>query len=241
MVPAVLVALLAPDVAKSQERWNWIVSPYLWAVDISTDLETPPPASAAITRRLSFGDVIDKFDGAFLMHAEGQGEDLGAFVDFIYLGLSQDATRRLFRAETDLDSRLFEAAMVWSPGEERFAGANVFAGLRYLDLDIASAITPSGPLGLPPQRVDLDESFSDFMLGARYTWALSDRWGLTLRGDGSWGETEGTWNASVVANYKTRSGAWFFGYRYLDVDAEARNISTDLVIKGPALGYGFTF
>lgn len=227
--------------ARAQERWDWIVAPYLWAVDIGTDLETPPPASSLITRRLSFGDVIDKLDGAFLMHAEGQGEDFGVFADFIYLGLSQDATRRLFHAQSDLDARLFEAAGVWSPGEARFTGVDVFAGLRYLDLDIASAITPTGPLGLPQVRVDLDESFSDFMLGARYTWSLGERWDVTLRGDGSWGETDGTWNASVMANYTMKSGAWYFGYRYLDVDAQAHEVAMDLVIKGPAVGYGFKF
>ena len=227
--------------ASAQDRWNWIVAPYVWAVDISTDLETPPPASAAITRRLSFGDVVDKLDGAFQMHAEGQGEHFGVFADFTYLGLSQDSSRRLFEAESDLDTRLFEAAAVWSPGGQRFTGGEVFAGLRYLDLDIASTITPTGPLGVPQMRVDLDESFSDFMLGARYTWSFAERWGLTLRGDGSWGETEGTWNASLIANYRMKSGAWYFGYRYLDVDAQARDVSTDLVVKGPAIGYGFAF
>ena len=46
---------------------------------------------------------------------------------------------------------------------------------------------------------------NDFMLGARYTWSLSERWGLTLRGDGSFGDTEGTWNTSAVAPKRTDS------------------------------------
>lgn len=241
-ITPVAVALLIPcGAAGAQGRWDWIVAPYVWAVDISTDLETPPPASAVVSRRLSFGDVVDKLDGAFQMHAEGQGEHFGLFADFTYLGLSQDATRRIFQADSDLDTRLFEAAAVWSPGGQRFTGAEVFAGLRYLDLDIASTITPTGPLGVPQFRVELDESFNDFMFGARYTWAFGGRWGLTLRADGSWGDTDGTWNTSIVANYKMKSGAWYFGYRYLDVDAQARSVSTDLVIKGPAIGYGFAF
>lgn len=237
---AAVLACSSTDAA-AQERWHWIVSPYLWAVDVSTDLEVPPPVSSGIARRTGFDDIIDKLDGAFQIHAEGQGDRFGVFADFTYLGLSDENTRRLFRSESDLDARLFEAAAVWSPGEQRFTGADVFAGLRYIDLDISSTITPTGPLALPPIRVDLDKSFSDFMLGARYTWAFGDRWGLTLRGDGSWGDTEGTWNASAIANYKMKHGVWFFGYRYLDVDAEARGVATDLVVKGPAVGYGFKF
>ena len=237
---AAILACSSTDAA-AQERWHWIVTPYLWAVDVSTDLEVPPPVSSGIARRTGFADIIDKLDGAFQIHAEGQGDRFGVFADFTYLGLSDENTRRLFRSESDLDTRLFEAAAVWSPGEQRFTGADVFAGLRYIDLDISSTITPTGPLALPPIRVDLDKSFSDFMLGARYTWAFGDRWGLTLRGDGSWGDTEGTWNASAIANYKMKHGVWFFGYRYLDVDAEARGVATDLVVKGPAVGYGFKF
>lgn len=237
---AAILACSSTDAA-AQERWHWIVTPYLWAVDVSTDLEVPPPVSSGIARRTGFDDIIDKLDGAFQIHAEGQGDRFGVFADFTYLGLSDENTRRLFRSESDLDTRLFEAAAVWSPGEQRFTGADVFAGLRYIDLDISSTITPTGPLALPPIRVDLDKSFSDFMLGARYTWAFGDRWGLTLRGDGSWGDTEGTWNASAIANYKMKHGVWFFGYRYLDVDAEARGVATDLVVKGPAVGYGFKF
>lgn len=239
--PLGLAVLLASPAAASQERWNWIVAPYLWAIDVKTGVEAPILEPDGVVRRASFGDILDKFDGAFQLHGEGQGDRFGLFADFTYLGLSDEESRRLFRTKTDLDTRLFELASVWSPGAERFTGVDVFAGLRYIDLDITATITPTGPLGLPPNRLDASESFSDFMLGARYTWALTDRWGVTLRGDGSWGDTEGTWNASIVANYKMRSGAWFFGYRYLDVDANVRDVTTDLVIKGPEIGYGFKF
>ena len=217
------------------------MAPYLWAIQVKTDLQAPILGPDGVTRRTSFNDVIDNFDGGFQVRAEGQGDRFGVFADFTYLGLANDATRPLFRADIDLDTRLFEVAGVWHFGEERFTGADVFAGLRYIDVDIGSVITPAGPLGVGPIRLDGGESFSDFMLGARYTWALSDRWGLTLRGDGSWGDTEGAWNASIMSNYKMQSGAWYFGYRYLDVDAESGNISTNLVIHGPEIGYGFKF
>lgn len=236
---AAILACSSSD-ACAQERWNWVVAPYLWAVDVNTDLDVPP-LSGGIGRRTGFGDIIDKLDGAFQVHVEGQGDRFGIFADYTYLGLADDTTRPLFRSESDLDTQLFEAAAVWSPAEQRFTGVDVFAGLRYIDLDISSNITPTGPLGLPPIRIDLDRSFSDFMVGTRYTWAFADRWGVTLRGDGSWGDTEGTWNASVVANYKMKSGVWFFGYRYLDVDAQVRGVGVDLVVKGPAVGYGFKF
>ena len=90
-----------------------------------------------------------------------------------------------------------------------------------IDLDFTLQFLPDNP-AFAPRAIDRGETFYDFMVGARYTWAFSDRWSLTLRGDGSWGDTEGTWNASVLGQYRTGNGSWAFGYRYLDVDLESR-------------------
>ena len=143
------------------------------------------------------------------------------FTDFTFLGLADSNDRPRFHTESDLDARLFELAGVWSPGEGRYRGWEVFAGLRYIDVDLTVQFDPANPL-FNTTTFDSSDSYNDFMVGARYTWALSDRWGLTLRGDGSFGDTEGTWNASAVANYRTAHGAWFFGYRYLNVELDHR-------------------
>jgi hypothetical protein len=225
--------------AHAAEDWDWIVAPYVWAASIDTDLETRTPPSSASSDN-SFGDILDKLDGLLQIHIEGQGDRFGAFADFTYLGLSDGNDHRVFRTESDLDARLFELAAVWNPGGELFQGGEVFAGLRYIDVDLTLQLTPRNP-AFAPVTVDSSDSFSDFMLGARYTWALSDRWGLTLRGDGSFGDTEGTWNVSAFANYRTRNGAWYFGYRHLDVEVDTGNANTNITMSGPAVGYGFGF
>ena len=203
-----------PVSAAEGEGWDWIVTPYVWAVSIDTDLETRVPPSS-ISSTITFDDILEKVDGAFQIHIEGQGDRFGAFADFTFLGLSDSNDRQFFRTESDLDTRLFEAAGVWNVSGERFRGMEVFAGLRWFDVDLTMQLRPVNP-AFPGVTVDGGDSYSDFMLGARYTWPLSERWGLTLRGDGSFGDTEGTWNASAIAHYRTQSGVWFFGYRYLD-------------------------
>ena len=95
---------------------------------------------------VSFGDIIDKLDGALQIHAEGQGDSFGAFADLTYLGVSDSNERPRLRTETDVDTVLFELAAVWSPGEERFRGVDVFAGLRYLDVDLTTDLIPANPL-----------------------------------------------------------------------------------------------
>lgn len=234
---AVGMAFVAPQSRAAD--WDWMVAPYGWAPSISTDIETQSPPSSSSTDT-KFGDIVDKIDGAFQIHIEGQGDRWGMFADFTFLGLADDSEHPRFRTESDLDTRLFEIAAVWSPGEGRFEGVDVFAGLRYIDVDMTLELEPTNT-AFPTVTVDGGETFNDAMLGVRYTWALSERWGVTLRGDGSFGDTEGTWNASAVANYRTRNGAWLFGYRHLDIEIEAGGSNTNLTLSGPLIGYGFRF
>ena len=112
--------------------------------------------------------------------------------------------------------------------------------MRYIDVDLNVRFQPTNPL-FNEHTFHASETYSDLMLGARYTWALSDRWGVTLRGDGSVGQTEGTWNTSAVAQYRMKHGAWLFGYRYLSVELQTGNSRTNIHMNGPMVGYGFIF
>jgi hypothetical protein len=238
------LALLALSLACASPQafagdWNWLVAPYLWGAGLNTDLETklPPPGTGSSTE---FPDLIDKLDGAFQIHVEGQGDRWGMFTDYTYLGLAADEQRPLFDTASDLDVRLFELAAVWSPGEEKFEGLDVFAGLRRVDADFNMDITPVNPL-IAATRIKSDASFNDFMLGARYTIPLSERWKLTLRGDGSWGDTDGTWNGSAVLGYATKRGAWGLGYRVLSGDFNNDDAKLNIRMSGFEVGYAFRF
>ena len=237
---AVCFGLFSPLAqAADGEGWEWIVAPYGWFPSVSTDLETQPPAGGVSTDT-NFDDIVDKIDGAFLIHAEGQNEHWGVFTDFVFLGLADEHDQPRFHSESDLDARLFELAAVWSPGEGRYRGLDVFAGLRYIDVDLTVQLDPGDPT-FDTTSIDAGDKFNDFMIGARYTWALSDRWRLMLRGDGSFGDTEGTWNASAEAAYRMKHGAWLFGYRYLSIELDTGDSNTELTLLGPMVGYGFVF
>lgn len=233
------LASLAPAAQAAEGGWDWIVAPYGWAASIGTDLTTSSPPSESSTDT-SFRDVVDKLDGAFEIHIEGQGDHFGGFTDFTYIGLADTREHPRFTIDSDLDARLFEIAAVWNPSEERFLGWDLFAGLRYIDVDFTTQLEPVNPV-FPTVRLDAGETFNDFMAGARYTWDLSERWRLTLRGDVSFGDTEGTWNVSAVVLYRTGNGAWAFGYRHLDVEVEAGGRNTDITMTGPEIGYAFRF
>jgi hypothetical protein len=223
--------------AAEGEGWDWMVAPYLWAASIGTDVtaEVPPAGTES-----EFSDIIDKIDGAFMARLEGQGDHFGAFADVIFLSLADDHDHPLSHTESDLDAWLIDAAGVWIPGDDRTRGLGLFAGLRYVDVDLSVQVDPVNPL-FDTATVGTNKGYSDLMLGARYTWALSERWGLTLRGDGSFGDTEGTWSASAIAQYRTGNGGWLFGYRHLSVEVKTGDSKTEITLSGPAIGYGFSF
>ena len=224
--------------AAEDDGWDWMVAPYLWAASIGTDVNADAPPAG--TDSPFFSDIIDKIDGVFMARLEGQGDHFGAFTDVVFLSLADDKDHRLSHTESDLDAWLIDAAGVWSPDDDRARGLDLFAGLRYVDVDLAVQVDPVNPL-FDTATIGTNKSYSDLMLGARYTWAFSERWGLTLRGDGSFGDTEGTWSASAMAQYRTSNGGWFLGYRYLSVELQTGDSKTELTLSGPAIGYGFSF
>ncbi|MBF6022955.1 hypothetical protein [Lysobacter niastensis] len=234
-----LLALAAsiPATLHAEEGWDWMVAPYLWAPSIKADLnESQPP----VENDQAFVDWIDKLEVALLGHVEGQGDRFGMFGDVIYLALGDSHHYPRVRTEGDLDSTIIELAAVLPLGEERFQGFDVFGGLRYFDVSASTEFDPVND-ALPVVFRDHDDSYYDFMLGARYTAKLSDRWGLTLRGDGSTGDSDGSWSASINASYRMGNGSWVFGYRYMEVELPMGDSSLDLTLNGPQFGYAFRF
>ena len=232
------LGLMGASASSQADEWEWRVAPYAWAVSVGTDLGSDRFPSA--DNNVSFSNVIDKVDAAFQMHAEGQGERFGMFGDYSYLSLGDSHNFDRFLTRSHLDFQLLELAAVWNPSDGTYIGVDVFAGLRYIDVDLKVRFEPGDPL-LPTVERDINDSYADFMVGARYTWSLSDRWALTVRGDGSYGETDGTWNVSATAEYEVKYGVWAFGYRYLSVDIESGTSNADITLHGPAVGFAFVF
>lgn len=240
---ATLAALLlsagsAPALAQDA-GWDWMVEPYIWGASIGTDMRTITPPTEADSDS-SFSDIMDKLDGVFMARVEGRNDHYGMFADFIYLGLADGTQRRVLRTDTDLDARLLDAAFSWRFSGERETGLDVFGGARYIDLDLSTRFQPDNP-AFETRTVDVGKSYLDLLLGARYAWQLSERWNMAVRGDGSVGQTEGTWSASLMAGYRTGNGAWLFGYRYLEADLGNANADVTLNLSGPLVGYGFRF
>ena len=232
-----LFALASCTTAAAAEGsdWDWMVEPYIWGASIGTDMRTIDPPTEAESET-----AFSELDGVFMARIEGRNDRWGVFTDFIYLGLADSAERRFAHTENDLDARLLDAAVSWRVSGERDRGLDVFAGARYIDLDLGVRFEPNNP-AFAPSSLDIGTSYLDVLLGARYSWVFTDRWGMVARGDGSLGQTDGTWSASLLGSYRTGNGAWLFGYRYLEGELGNDNANVKLDLSGPLVGYGFRF
>lgn len=218
---------------------TWRLAPmYLWAPSVKTDLkfDQPPVSSTS-----SFSDIISKVDIVLTGHVEAQNDKFGFLADLSYLALSDETAYDLFGTEASMDVTMFELAGVWSPGDQRYEGFEAIAGLRHLKAKVDAKFEPNNPL-IPDARAILEQSYNDFMIGARYTTQLSERTQLTLRADASLGETGGTENFSAVLRWNhSGSGAWIFGYRYMNLKIDTNDEGVKVSQYGPVVGYEFQF
>jgi hypothetical protein len=221
---------------------SWRVTPmYAWLPSIKSSLDLPQPPLPSTSNESSFTDVVSKIDWVATLHAEGQGDDWGFLADVSYLALSDQQAHPLFETEASLDMTVAELAAVWSPGATRYQGFEAFVGTRYFRTKLDAKFTPANPV-LPQARVIPISDLYDCMIGARYTARLSDRWNLVLRGDGSFGDTDGTYGLSATLQWRrSDQGYWIFGYKYFDLKLKTGGDSIEVKQYGPGIGYTFTF
>ena len=235
---SILALCAAPGYAGPNDSLTWVAAPYIFIPSVDASFNDRSGSGSPDVGE-GESDIMDKLDSGFLGHLETQGDNWGMFGDMMFLGLGDDRDGNLVSIESELDAGIYEFAAVWSPGEERYRGFEAFAGLRYIDLELQLDFNPVDA-ALDSRSVDSDESYSDFLIGARYTVPLSDNWALTMRADGSFGDTEGTFNASGLFAWKLGPGALAFGYRYFtgELESEAGN-TLDIDLYGPEIGYAF--
>ena len=232
-------AIAQEVIAEGTSSWRWSLTPYLWGSDIETNVRFPGGQEIGGTAR--FSDILDKLELGGMLHFEGQRGAWGMFVDATYLSLSDDVTEGPITVDSDLDTGLYEFAATYTPG-----GASgpftAFAGARIVDLSLEMAF--SAPVLPEPIVRRNDKSFTDFMVGGRYTHHFNDRWLLNVRADIGTGDTESSWNALAGFGWKfggDNDNAVLLGWRHMEIEVEEDGRETDVTFDGPIAGVLFSF
>jgi len=193
--------------------WNYEIAPYfLWAVGLAGEV-TVQGSTADVD--LSFSDILDDLDFMFDFHFEAHhANGWGYAIEPMFIQLESEAEGPMggdITSETDIV--MMEGLVVNRFGSKE-RPFDLIWGIRYMGID-SSLDFPVLP------SVDGDQDWLDGVVGVRYQPKLSDRWGLSLRGDVATGGSDFTWNAAAVLSAKmSRRTDFVFGYRHMDIDYE---------------------
>jgi len=217
---------------------HWSVIPYIWASDTSLNfsLNGSPVGGAD----LSFDDILDTLDAAFQIHVEGGKGNWSGFADLTSTSTSDSEELPIVQIDSKSDQVILDAAAAYWPGG---AGSplNLFGGIRYTEFDDRYEFSVGGT---PVGNIRSTQDYVDALFGIRYRFDLSDRWALLTRGDVSFGDSEGTWQAQGLFAYtvgKRQQNRIMFGYRYKQAEFKDGDLTTDYTYGGPVAGFNFGF
>jgi len=233
------VALFATNAnAQSGDGDNWSVTPYLWATNTSVDLTFRDANIGA--GDISFGDLLDILDAAFMVHVERGGGNWSAFGDFTYLKTSDTTQRTLITIDADNEQVFLDAAVAFWP--QGFGSQlSLFGGLRHTGFNDRYLFSAGG-MQISERRSTRD--YYDALLGVRYRFELAQRWELLTHGDLSFGDSEGTFLLRANFGYivgKRRQNRILFGYQYKEAEFRNGDLTTDFSYSGPMAGFNFRF
>jgi hypothetical protein len=236
---------LLPPAATSHNGsrdWEFTLAPYLWMSSIRADAEV---GSVSGTADACFSDLLKQTDRGAQLRFEGIRHPWGFYLDGTYMSLGGDAQARVgpFRVRgLDVDGEFTQAWLDFG-GMYRFGergrSLDVMAGGRYSYL---AADVSIGPF------LDVDD-WKDFwapVIGGRLTYALSEKWVVSLAGDaGGFGVGEAadlSWGLTGILGYRlSDTTTMAFGYRFYDIQFSDRDLDLDLQFHGPVVGLAFRF
>jgi hypothetical protein len=244
---ALLVALVCIANPARAESFDWLIAPYGWLPGISVDQSGAPDSGGG--GGVSGSDILDKTESVFMFRFEAARKRWGLLVDYITLSLADQETIAAdppFDVSIDVDGELdldvAEVAAFYRLSG-KVEGVNFLLGLRQISADQTLFITPG--FG-ETRRIDTDTDVTDIFVGARYLHRFDDRWGASIRGDASFGDSEGTINMLASIGYRVAGPfALQLGYRYASISLEEKvdsaTLTTDITLDGPYLGFVFRF
>lgn len=240
-VAMLIIGFSAAD-AGAAESWQWSITPYIWATDISEDLIVDGEVIGGDDTE--FSDLVDVIDTSLLLRFEGTRDRWGLFADVNQVELSDSETGELgvVRLDVEIEETVGEVGAIYRPGG-RSGRFDLLFGARMLWIDERYTFQLGAPEILRLVRVDA--TYVDALIGARYQIPLSERWAISLRGDVSFGDTDLVWTAQGLVGWTfgaKRGSAVFAGYRYRSMDyTKADVVEVEKTLSGFGVGVTIGF
>jgi len=225
--------------AQENDKIIWSVTPYMWASDTSLDL-TVEDRDINGGVKIPFSDLLDVLDTAFQIHVEGGSGKWSSFIDVTLLETSDTIDRPLQTIQTNSKQTFLDAAAAYWP-QGVGSQLNFYGGVRYTGFDNRYGFL-IGANPLVERRSTAD--YYDALIGIRYRFDLSERWGLLTRADLSFGDSDGTALVQGLFAYtvgKRQQNRIVFGYQYKEAEYTDGGLNQEYSLNGPMAGFNFRF
>lgn len=232
--------LITTASAQENSGPNWSITPYMWGSSTKVDLTFRDANIGA--GDVSFSDLLDVLDVAFMIQIEGGKGQWSAFGDLTYLKTSDTNEEGVFTIDSDSKQTYLDAAVAYWPGGVG-SQFNLFGGMRYSKLDDRYSYVGNVG-GLIEGQVRNSNSYYDVLLGLRYRFDFTDRWQLLTHGDYAFGDSEGVYLLRANFAYtigKKQQNRILFGYQYKDAEYKDGDLKTAFTNHGPMVGFDFRF
>lgn len=217
---------------------------YLWTSAMNGQVGTLPPLPPANVN-LSFGDILQNFDGGIMGGGEMRLRRWSVLLDAMWTQVSPNATLSgPLQSELGLRTRstTLQTDVLYRIYNSRPVTVDAGLGLRYWHLNNQLTIDPN----LPGDggSVTETEDWVDPLFVARLSTRLGGPWSLTFLGDvGGFNiGSQLTYQLAGTLNYQVNpSLALRAGYRMLSVNYEQGSYLYNVLMQGPIIGMTYRF
>ncbi|EED30453.1 conserved hypothetical protein [gamma proteobacterium NOR5-3] len=226
--------------AQGSDDLQWSVTPYLWASTTELDLSFRDVTISPET--ISFRDLVDTLDAAFMVQTEVGRGNWSGFADLTYLKTSSTDARNQLSIDIDSTQVFLDAAVAYWP-QGVGSSLNVFGGLRHSGFDNDFGFTAVNT-DRPTAVRSSDKAYYDVLLGFRYQTPVSERWQLRTYADYAFGDSDGIFvvrGSFAYAFGKSRQNHALIGYQYKEAEFTDGDLSNAFSYYGPVAGVEFSF
>lgn len=241
------LAALAAPAAHAEEGWRFQLTPYGWAAGSASEIQ-PRAGGPRLEGDMSFGDVLDRLNGAFFLTGSARYDRFVVIGDLTWVSLSDSGsiTGKLpvpVSVDGDLTQTSETIAAGYSVVSRPGLTVYVVGGARAWQIDASvsaeARIAPYYSLGASASR---SLSWVDPIVGVRMRAALSPKWSITGYGDVGGYDDRTTWQLLGTVNYRISDRfSISAGYRQMSIEYEDSETRLDVDMGGPLVGATLRF
>jgi opacity protein-like surface antigen len=238
---AMTILMVSPS-AFSAGKWNFEVTPYLWAIS-----QAGKTGNQAIQADFdaSTNDIFSNLDGGILLDFEAQNDNWGIKFDTVYMDIAKGSGFVLTEngpggnADLEVEETVLTGSVFYKPMKP----LQLHLGARYVDLNNRLDLKGNGSYGIS-KSIRLGDSWTEAIAGVKYTLLLTEDLVLVAYGDigGFTGQSDSMYQLAASLEYQITDLLNIkAGYRILDVDYNTSSFIFDAKTEGMTVGLGFNF